>query len=353
MKKINLILIVAALLIGFNSCEDDPIGPFVTIGDGPAITAPTGGTAFVLTEDDEDDVMTTFTWSGADFGFVAEVNYELQMAAAGSDFAETFTVFTTNNEKDSVTVGFINNLLLSNSFTFGVAHDLDFRLMATIHEDVDTLYSDGITLTITPFEKIVIYPSLWVPGDYWTPNWSPGDSPQIYSLKSNSKYEGYVYFAANDGHFKFTSQADWNGTNYGWATGDDLEGTLSTDSGAGNRWMTNAGYYKFNVDVTALTYKAVKTDWGLIGSSVPPYDWSADVNMTYDAVAGVWTITADLVAGVIKFRANDGWDLNYGSNNANGICDAGGSDIPIAADGNYTITLDLNGPLYRYTITQN
>ena len=73
--------------------------------------------------------------------------------------------------------------------------------------------------------------------------------------------------------------------------------------------------------------------------------------MTYSA--GVWTITLDLVAGDIKFRANDDWAINYGSNNANGICDAGGTDIPIAAAGNYTITLDLRGPLYRYTIVQN
>lgn len=352
MKKIYNILIVV-LLISFSACENDPIGPFVKIGDGPMFTTPTGGTSFVLSEEAEDEILTYFTWNGADFGFKAEVMYDLQMAATGTDFAVPVTVLSTNNEKDSVTVGFLNNKLLTNDFTFAVAHTLDFRLMATIHEDLDTLYSDVISLTITPFEKVIVYPSLWVPGDYWTPNWSPGESPQLYSLKSNNKYEGYVYFAGADGHYKFTSMPDWNGTNYGYDSGTDLEGTLSDDSGAGNLYMTNPGYYKINVDLTALTFKAEATEWGLIGGAVPPYDWSADVNMTYDNVNGVWTVTLDLVAGDIKFRANDGWDINYGSDDANGILGAGAGNIPIASGGNYTIVLDLRGPLYRYTVTKN
>jgi len=353
MKKIYNILIVVALLISFSACENDPIGPFVMIGDGPMFTSPTGGTSFVLTEETEEDIMTHFTWAGADYGFDAEVMYDLQMAASGTDFAEPVVILSTNNEKDSVTVGDVNNKLLTNDFTFAVAHDLEFRLMATIHDDLDTLYSDVLSLSITPFEKIIIYPSLWVPGDYWTPNWSPGDSPQLYSLKSNGKYEGYVYFEAGSKIYKFTSMPDWNGTNYGYDSGDDYEGTLSDDSGAGNLSMANAGFYKINVDVPALTYKTELAEFGLIGSSVPPYDWGSDVDMTYDAVNGVWTLTADLVAGVIKFRANDGWDLNYGSDDANGILNSGGSDIPVGSDGNYTIVLDLRGPLYRYTVTKN
>ena len=356
MKKINLIIIVIAALIGFNACENDPLGPFVEPGEGPLFTAPTGGSSFVLTEETEDDIMTYFTWTPADFGFQAEVSYELMMAEAGTSFAEPIAVKTTNNLEDSVTVGFINNLMLSNEFAFGVAHDMEIKLRATIHEDMDTLYSDVLSLTITPFEKIIIYPSLYVAGDYWDPNWSPGDSPQIYSLKSNDKYEGYINIAITDAHFKFTSQPDWNGTNYGYDTGDEVSGTLSTDGGAGNLWQTNPAYLKVNVNIAALTYDFLPCVFGIVGSAVPPYDWATDVVMTYDPVEGVWTVTEDLVEGALKFRANGSWDApnpNYGSNDANGIANEGGTDIPVPSDGNYTITLDLKGPLYRYTLTKN
>jgi len=65
----------------------------------------------------------------------------------------------------------------------------------------------------------------------------------------------------------------------------------------------------------------------------------------------VLKITADLVVGEIKFRANDAWDLALG-----GTVDAlttSGGNLAIAAAGNYTITLDLSKATYSCTITQN
>jgi len=196
---------------------------------------------------------------------------------------------------------------------------------------------------------------LFVPGDH--NNWDAADSTSsLFSVKSNDKYEGYINTTVAPSGFKLLKVPAWEQDN---TVGDPVaagtSGTLQVGDWGGNNIMitTGPGYHLIKADLVALTYSIQLTDWGIIGSSVPPYDWSADIDMTYDDVNGVWTITDDFVAGVIKFRANDDWALNYGSNNANGICDAGGSDIPLAEDGNYTITLDLRGPLYRYTITKN
>ena len=58
--------------------------------------------------------------------------------------------------------------------------------------------------------------------------------------------------------------------------------------------------------------------------------------------------------GEVKFRANDGWDINFGDDGANGSLEYGGANIAIASAGNYTITMDLHeAARYKYTIKKN
>ena len=111
-----------------------------------------------------------------------------------------------------------------------------------------------------------------------------------------------------------------------------------------------AGTYVVAVDLTASTITLTKTnDWGIIGSSVASYDWSSDIDMSYNGQRKMWEITANFKAGKFKFRANDGWDLNYGG--SGGTLSAGGSDIELTADGNYTIRFD---PVkLTYTVKKN
>lgn len=85
----------------------------------------------------------------------------------------------------------------------------------------------------------------------------------------------------------------------------------------------------------AYTYTAYR--WGLIGDATPG-GWDTDTDMTWDAANNVFTVTLNLVAGTYKFRANDGWDVNYGGD-INALS-AGGDNISVAEDGNYTVTFD-------------
>ncbi len=59
-----------------------------------------------------------------------------------------------------------------------------------------------------------------------------------------------------------------------------------------------------------------------------------------------------MTAGAFKFRANHSWDYNYGSNNADGTLQAGGSNIPVTTEGDYYVTLDLSQP-NAYTYSAN
>ena len=185
---------------------------------------------------------------------------------------------------------------------------------------------------------------LYVPGSHQ--GWSPGTAPIVYNRNFDMKYEGYVNFSAND-LFKFTSDPDWDHTNYG----DGGNGTLSTTGD--NLTVAEAGYYKLNVDLSGspFTYTKVKTDWGLIGDATVG-GWDNSTPMTYNPDTKVWTVTTTLSAGkAFKFRANNGWDINLGGNQSN--LSYGGDNIPIATDGTYLVTLDLSNPeAYKCTVVK-
>lgn len=186
--------------------------------------------------------------------------------------------------------------------------------------------------------------SLYMPGAYQ--GWSPETAPSVYSKNLDFKYEGYVYFgSASD--FKFASQRNWDGPIYG--VGDD-EGTLSDTGGDLN--ISEAGYYKFNVDLSGspYTYSATKTEWGLIGDATPG-GWDSSTPMVYDETSDTWAVTAELTTGAYKFRANDGWDINLGGDLNDLNYD--GDNINVEEAGTYKIVLDLSDPaIYKATVVK-
>ena len=198
----------------------------------------------------------------------------------------------------------------------------------------------------TPHVKKNAYTLLNCPGSYQ--GWDPAKTTTVLaSVNNDERYEGYLYFGDAGTQFKF-AKGSWD-VNWG---DNGADGTL--EPGGDNIQVAEAGYYKVNVDLNSFTYTIMKTDWGVIGSATAD-GWNSDQNMTFvpDAEnnqAGVWSVTLPLAAGEIKFRANDGWDLNYGDSGNNGILDQGGDNIPIPEAGDYTITLKLGAPDYTYTI---
>ncbi|MBN2615656.1 MAG: RagB/SusD family nutrient uptake outer membrane protein [Bacteroidales bacterium] len=185
------------------------------------------------------------------------------------------------------------------------------------------------------------YPEIYVPGGYQ--GWDPSTAPALASVNSDNTYEGYVNMDPA-GEFKITAARNWD-VAYGAGS---TAGTLSTSGG--NLSVTDAGYYKMNVDLTNMAYTMTKTTWSIIGAITPGGNWTTD--MTYDPTTDTWSITGDFPAGDFKFRANHDWGLNYGVDNGNTLKENGGNlNIPTAS--NYTITLKLGTPPYTYTITQN
>lgn len=172
--------------------------------------------------------------------------------------------------------------------------------------------------------------------------------PVLYMKGDANGWDGYDYLSGDDGvhftgymylnqnGFKFCTQPNWDGTNYG--------ADFNTAGDAANITMTEpAGYYKVDVDLSAKTYTLIPiTTIGIIGSA-SPNGWDSDVDMTYvpynaeTKELGYWEAKdITLASGEIKFRANDDWAINWGGD-TNALTQ-GGDNISVEA-GTYDIKL--------------
>ena len=358
MKRIINISLILGLAI-FLSCEKDETRVYLDSSPGvPSITSPSSGSSKVLTNADS-AVTVSFTWSAANFGFPCEVVYALQMDKEGNDFAEPVGLSTVTSATAAGLITYeLNNKLLALGLEYDVESPVEIRLRAILSginssTFADTVYSDPIIMNVTPFEVIINYPKLYVAGSYQ--GWDPPTAHLIQSVKSNDRYEGYIYFPDATTEFKLLKVPAWEEANtIGDPDVSGTSGTLQIGSWGGNNIKVTGGpgYFKLNADLSAKTFSYLKTEWGLIGSATPD-GWNSDQNLTYDNATEEWTITLDLTAGDIKFRANNDWALNYGDDGADGKLEPGGSNIAIAEAGNYTIRLILSKPIYTYKVVKN
>ena len=112
--------------------------------------------------------------------------------------------------------------------------------------------------------------------------------------------------------------------------------------GDGGNMFVPFGHYYFEVDMINGTAKLVSLEkTGIIGS-FEPSGWGSDVDMTYNAETGKFTVEQAFAAGnEFKFRFNGDWSYNLGESGSTLVHD--GSNIVVAEAGTYLITLDLMG----------
>ncbi len=224
-----------------------------------------------------------------------------------------------------------------------------YNVRAYATNSAGTVYGDNVK-----FKTLSNILTWYIPGDYLEAsypgsafaNWAPDKSPFVRSsIAEPKKLEGYVYMVNSANSWKFTTQPNWDGPNYG----DNGSGGL--DATAGNV-SSSAGYYKLNADATAMTYTAVATVWGVIGDATPN-EWNDETALIFDPASSKWRGVIHLKNKEIKFRANHNWDYNYGSDAADGTLKSGAKNIPVSVEADYAIVLDLSTPNeYKYQINR-
>ena len=179
-------------------------------------------------------------------------------------------------------------------------------------------------------QKLEFVEYIYVPGNHQ--GWNPATAPAMWGPNFDGVWTG---FSMLDGGFKFTHERAWAGEYKGSDFATKSEGL----SGDNDIIASKNAFYYIKADVANSNLAVTEiTSFGIIG---PAQDggWDVDTDMTWNAEKGAWVATnVTLKADELKFRANDGWDINVGGSLDNLIENAG--NIKVDA-GTYDIELYL------------
>ena len=182
-----------------------------------------------------------------------------------------------------------------------------------------------VTLDMNNLTYTVQKPILYMAGD--ANGWKHSD---VLNSEDGVHYTGYMYL--NQNGFKFCTQKNWDGTNYGGAFfGESEDNIMMTQE---------AGFYQVDVDLSAKTYTLSHFTIGIIGDATPT-GWDSDTDMTYNPEERCWELkNVTLSDGEMKFRHKNDWSLSWGGELDN-LTTQNGPNIAVAA-GTYDIKLEVN-----------
>lgn len=347
--------LATATVLGLASCEDREI---ITLENQSApIVMDLSAQNLVLDSNFPANPALTINWDAATFTVPVEVKYQVEISASDAFTDPKILVLSTLDTYKSFTTLEMNNAAKSIGLVPDVVQKMYFRVSSFTGSNNDLLQNSNVTvLSIKPYlaRPTYAFTDLYLIGDATAGGWdnlaTNGNLIPMLKTSTASKYEFTGLFKA--GGFKMIKvKGDWT-AQFGLGS---VTGQLSSDGGSGNISIATEGYYKLTVDTASLTYTLVPvtnpgttyTNLSVIGTATGDVDIQL-TKSTFDA--HLWTAKKiTLKAGVFKFRANNAWDVNWGTNSEYfGVGVAGGADIPLVADWTYDIYFnDVTG---NYTV---
>lgn len=325
----------------------------------PIITSPSAGAQIVLDGGSPNSVASTFTWSDYEYG--TQVNYLVEIAKSGTE-----NYVTAGAVVDARQIALLNSELNDATFRLGlpagVSSDVDIRVTANTSSVGGSLsaVSTPVTISITPY---LAFKNLFLVGEATMAGWSTnnGNSALYRDANELNKFYYTGYFLA--GGFKVLEKLGDNTWNPQWGLKDGVV-SVSNPDGSGEPAVfviPSAGYYTFELDILEKTYSitaytgdtsVVQPQIGIVGDATP-LGWDAQTNMTKsDFDAHHYSLrNVTLKVGEFKFRVDDSWAVNWGTNVAfSGQATPGGPNIPVTQAGVYDIFFnDLDG---RYVLVK-
>ena len=273
----------------------------------------------------DDPVFTyTFEGSGGDMWFAfGDAN-----ALDAIDSGDWNQLFGTTGASEDLSGSFKRRYDLDGDHSFHVDGQAKFYRFSVNMSDM--------TYTITPLNFAEYIYEAGVNN-----GWGGYEQP-LYCADGNGTYTGFFYaqedsWTDGKGAFKFRGAADnWDNGNYGTGSlnADGLTGSLIDDGNSGNI-MPAPGFYRAEVNLANMTFiLAPISGIGIIGPAQPG-GWDTDTDLNYNFETRAWEATVTLTADEFKFRANDGWDINWGGDASNLTQD--GANLRIEKAGKYFI----------------
>jgi hypothetical protein len=337
-KYINKLFVLGSLLFLAASCETE--GQLTTLAKVSFPSAiEVSSSTIVLKEDVSDQQALLVSWPKVTYPIAAPVTYALQFDLStdikGSEAwgkAKRVEVGEDVLSK-SFTVLELNKIATELGLKPNVAGELVIRVESTMDHRI---YSDPVTITVTPYEKVVVFGEIYMPGSYQ--GWAIETAAALKEIQVGI-FQGYMTLPEGAGPgFKLNKERGWDQFFGAGATNFDLVNKSDTDF-----TLSGPGSYQIKVNLNTLKWSATAYSWGIVGTATAG-SWDASTPMSYDHQNKTWKITTALVPGALKFRLNNSWDVNYGPADAStNTINLGNTEAyTIGEAGTYEVTFTIN-----------
>lgn len=258
MKPIYKFSFLAVVLLLVIACTKNDNKVILENGTAPVLTASVSG-PIVFDKEKADSNAVVFTWNNPDYSWNTgvnslTVNYLLEIDTAGSNFSNPLRsqVAISSDLSKTFTVKELNTLLNAMNLNFGEAHEVEFRLRASLMNASVPLYSNVITMTLTPYldTKYPVPANLYIIGEA-VGSWdNPVPASNEFSLLNPYTYQITIELVAGKQFLFIPVNGDW-GHKYGF-DGDEAKNNPDGDSfkPEGNNMLapSTSGTYKITVD---------------------------------------------------------------------------------------------------------
>jgi starch-binding outer membrane protein SusE/F len=184
MKNINKIALTLIGVLMF-SCNADDVEnrPEIAAETAPVLLTPKSDFNIVLEKANEAEVATTVVWDDAIYqGSETVVNYTIEVAKKGTEFANPTVVSTTTERYKSITVAELNSALVNGGFIKKVENEVDIRIKSVVGATGIPQYSNFYTFKATPYHT-PLASSHWLVGAATPGGWTwDGDAETEFPL---------------------------------------------------------------------------------------------------------------------------------------------------------------------------
>lgn len=189
-------------------------------------------------------------------------------------------------------------------------------------------------------DPISIFSTIGVIGNGTGLGWDNGDIDMYQDPVQPDQWS--VQLQLVDGEVKFRAEDDWA---VNWGDNGFPTGTGELD---GPNIPVFAGTWQIDFNATTGVYSFTPVTVGIIGTALVN-GWGADEDLECSTTEGsTWTAIKNLMDGEAKFRQDDDWLINWGSDTwPTGTGTQDGSNIPVTA-GIYEITVNTGTGDYSF-----
>lgn len=258
MKYLSKIVFGFSLItVGLMAC--DKVGPLPQYNNGTASTLSSSATEVAATPADSDNVVLTLNWTEPNYATNHTTEkFVIQIDSSSGDFSRPVSRTIVGELTTSFTGKEINSILLGYGYSFGVAYDMNVRIVSSYGNNNEQKISNVLAIKMTPYKippKIAPPASgtLFLVGDATQGGWvNPVPVPsQEFARLDETTFAGVFNLVGGKEYLILPVNGDWSNK---YSVADKTVHDLNLGGDFGYNLSDNfpgpatSGWYKIVVD---------------------------------------------------------------------------------------------------------